>query len=127
MTVATKVEWLEQLPSDCPPNSAYPPEDFVCFRLMSFDPPHIEDFYSQRRMNPQKTYKTPECRARSLSILSDLNSLEDMMKFPTLRNKIPFKITLSPESGPIMQTGKPSHYSWWVKADYQKHILLEAV
>ena len=65
-------EWAEDLPSKCPPKTAIIPQYQTFYRLVKQFPPTEEDFYSHRKLYPNKYFKTNECRVHSLSIFSSL-------------------------------------------------------
>jgi hypothetical protein len=112
-------EWAEDLPSKCPPKTAIIPQYQTFYRLVKQFPPTEEDFYSHRKLYPKKNFKTNECRVHSLSIFSSLKECAKLLKLPLHKNKKIIKLTLTPESGVILQTGNnPSHYSWWKKEKY---------
>jgi hypothetical protein len=112
-------DWAEELPPNCPPATATAPQYEVFYRLAKQFPPTPEDFYSHRKLYPQKTFHTTECRARSLSIFSNFEECRKLLKLPLHRQKKMLELILPPESGVILQTGTQlTHYSWWKTAKY---------
>lgn len=112
-------EWAEELPPNCPPESAFAPKYEAFYRLVKQFPPSQEDFYSHKKLYPKKHFKTNECRAHSLSIFSDPNECAKLLKLPLHKHKKIVQLTLPPESGVILPTGNhPTHYSWWKTATY---------
>ena len=108
------MEWFEELPEGCPPDDAYLPNNEQFFRLVEQYPPTETDFLSQRRLYPQKSFHTNECRARSLSMFSVLFECVNILKLPAHRNKRIIQLKLPNKSGVILQTGRAkTHYSWW--------------
>ncbi|OAD24065.1 hypothetical protein THIOM_000085, partial [Candidatus Thiomargarita nelsonii] len=111
---AKENEWAEDLPPKCPPEAAYAPNYETFYRLVKQFPPSEEDFYSHRKLYPEKSFNTNECRAKSLSIFSCFNECAKLLKLPLHRHKKIVQFILPPESGVILQTGNnPAHYSWW--------------
>lgn len=112
-------EWAEELPPNCPPSKATPPNYDTFYRLIPRFPPEKQDFFSHRKLFPTRKFKTNECRARSVSIFSELEECAKIRKLPAHRKKIIIQLTLSPESGVVLQTGRnKKHYSWWMKKGY---------
>jgi len=108
--------WFEPLPGGCPPPDATEPNNDIFFRLTKAYPPSESDFWSQRKLYPNKPFHTSECRAMSLSIYSDLEACLLIRKLNPHKEKKIIQITLPSESGVLKQTGKdPNHYSWWRK------------
>ena len=107
-------DWAEELPSDCPPDSAVPPQGEPYYRLAMSHPPTMEDFLSYRQLFPGRRFRTTECRARSCSVFSDIDSCAALSKLPAHRRKVVISVNLGPESGVVESTGRDrSHYSWW--------------
>jgi len=113
-------EWAEALPPNCPPKEADRPRDEEYFRLVRTIPPQEEDFFSQRRLFPDKQFKNvSECMARSCSILSSIPACTHIMKLPLHRGKKVVRISLPPQSGVLQQTSSnPHHFSWWRRKDF---------
>ena len=109
-----KIGWAEDLPPDCPPADAVAPQNNVFYRLVDNIPPVERDFWSHRKLNPNKNFNTTECVARSCSVLSDLEGCSLVIKLPTQRNKRIVQLTLPAQSGLVKKTGRNLyHYSWW--------------
>ena len=108
------VDWDEPLPNDCPPGDARKPQDETFYRLVELIPPSDHDFWSQRKLYPEKGFYANECVARSCSLLSNRASIIDLLKLPAHRSKTVVELTLPPHSGVVKKTSKnPDHYSWW--------------
>jgi hypothetical protein len=107
-------EWAEYLPPNCPPELAIAPKHEIFYPLVKQFPPLEKDFFSHRKLYPNKPFKTNECRVCSLSIFSDLDECAKLLKLPLHKHKKIVQLILPPESGVILQTGNnPTHYSWW--------------
>lgn len=108
-----RYEWVEELPQDCPPTEAVPPNNDAYFRLVNI-PVSSQDFDSHRRLFPKKFFRVSECVARSTSLFSNLSACVEMRKFPLHRGKKLVRLILPPDSGLVMSTGeKDDHLSWW--------------
>ena len=105
--------WYEELPEQCPPSDAFTPKEFVCYRLCGSQRVVDSDFLSHRHLYPTKTFNAPECRARSISVFKKKEDLSGILKLALHRNKAIVKLTLNPNDGVAMKTGKDSHHSWW--------------
>ena len=114
MTVINiQYEWIEDLPRNCPPTEAVPPNNDTFFRLVNI-PVSNQDFESNRRLFPKRFFKVSECVARSTSLFSNPHVCVEMRKFPLHKKKKLAQIILPPESGLVMSTGeRNNHFSWW--------------
>ena len=118
MSVEKIENWKEPLPEDCPPVDATSPNNELYFRLVTQDPPLESDFYSNRKLFPLLHFNTSECVARSISIFKCIKSCGQIRKLPAHKNKLIAKLTLSAEAGLIKKSGRPKHYSWWIRKDF---------
>jgi hypothetical protein len=118
--------WFEKLPENCPPNDAINPINFFCFRLTTHSPPTEKDYFSQRKIYPEKKFHVNECRARSLSVFNEKSDCENIIKLPPHRGKHIIALRLFPECGVIKKTGRStSHFSWWVLSGFLSHLIIE--
>ena len=106
-------KWDEPLPTGCPPQDAIAPTGNAYFRLVDSVPPTDRDFWSQRRLFPEKAFRVDECTARACSLISDIDRCVGLLKLPTQKNRKVVAFTLRADSGLIKDTGKWYHYSWW--------------
>ena len=86
-----KMIWYEQLPEQCPPMDAQPCGG-TYYRIANGNPVTEGDFYSQRKLHPNKVFTglgVDECIARSISLFAD-----------------------------VKKTFSDSHYSWWRTVKY---------
>lgn len=108
------MEWSEELPLQCPPEKAVPPENVTFYRFVSSTPLKEEDFFSLRKMCPAKVFNVDECTVRAISVHDTIEASKSLLKFPRFKKMKLVEISLTPESGVVLQTGKDSsHYSWW--------------
>ena len=84
------IMWFEDLPENCPPKDAVEPSDFLCFRLVSKCPPTKEDYFSLRKIYPDKTFNANECRARSLSVFNEKSECEKYTSYQLTVRKLLF-------------------------------------
>ncbi|MCQ2250385.1 MAG: hypothetical protein MJZ66_04675 [Bacteroidales bacterium] len=112
------MEWFENLPLQCPPSDAVAC-DGNFYRIANGNPAESEDFFSQRKMNPNKEFKgVDECIARAISVFLDKSDAERIMKLPKFKNATLALVFLFPKDGVIKKTFKNSHYSWWRSNDF---------
>ena len=119
--------WAEDLPDNCPPGCAKQPNSEEFYRLVTSLPPTEQDFWSNRKLYPDREFEVDECRARSLSILKDHSQCIALRKYPTLKNKTAVKLVLPMDAGVIKRTGRKTHYSWWRRAGFDPIPICEAV
>jgi hypothetical protein len=113
------MSYREPLPEGCPPAAA---EEIAAprevFRLVRNSPPKLEDFRSQRAEKPNATFQVTECQSRGLSVFAERQDSERALKLPTLRGRLICRLRLEAGAGPIQQTGRPSHHTWWPLATF---------
>ncbi len=111
--------WYEPLPEQCPPNDAKKPQNDIVYRAVQSNPPIDSDFISHRAIWPHKIFKVSECRARSVSVFTEVDACINLTKLPKQKGKIVAKMILPPQSGVIKRTGRcRSHMSWWRAASF---------
>ena len=125
------MNYCELLPEGCPPDGA---EEIAAqrdvFRLVRSNPPTLEDFRSQREERPNAVFHgVTECQARGLYVYADRLVSQKATKLPRLRGRAVCRVTLEAGAGRILQTGGPSHHTWWPLAtfDILAHCEMEAV
>lgn len=106
-------EWDEPLPLGCPPEDACDPDGRTFFRMVESEPPTDRDFWSHRRLWPEKQFRVSECRARSVSVFERREDCAKLLKLPVHKEKSVVKLSLARGSGVVKQTGDYSHHSWW--------------
>lgn len=122
--------WFETLPEQCPEKDAIQPNGSTFFRVVETENIKCKDFWSHRKIWPHKVFKTPECRARSVSIFQEATQCQRILLLPNNKEKKIAAITLPNSSGLIKKTGKePGHYSWWRSNEFDplEHASLYAV
>lgn len=116
------VEMADELPPNCPPDSAYPPNGKAFFRMAFQFPPTEEDFFSKRRQGgPNKNFLgVDECIVRSVSLYDNLDDMLNGRRLPRLKRKsFIVRIILPTNSGLISKTFRSkSHFSWWRSKGY---------
>lgn len=106
--------WFENLPENCPPRNSASPNGETYYRLAENTDIKCSDFWSHRKLWPKKQFKVPECRARSVSVFSEIDACADLRKLKVHEGKSVVSIVLNKESGKVQQTGHSLfHYSWW--------------
>ena len=112
--------WYEQLPPHCPPVDATPCNGRF-YRIAKGNPVENGDFFSQRKLQPEKVFKglgIDECIARSISLFSDVNDIRRRLKLPKFRQANVAEVVLQPKDGVMKKTFSDSHYSWWRSMDF---------
>jgi hypothetical protein len=108
-------EWFEELPDQCPPEDAIECNG-VYFRIANGNPATSEDFFSQRKLQPDKIFKgegIDDCIVKSISLFSDKKEIEKRMKLPKFKKAVIAEVKLEPKDGKIKKTFGFAHYSWW--------------
>lgn len=113
------MEWAEELPNQCPPAEAVPPDNAAYYRYVQAMPLTEGEFHSHRMLFPLKPFNASECIARSLSVFSNPENIKNLAKLPSFRGKKLVEMILPPESGLIIRSGNTeNHYSWWRVKDF---------
>lgn len=115
------MNWYEQLPPLCPPTDTVPCEG-TYYRIAKGNPANDSDFFSQRRLQPDKTFTglgVDECIARAISLFSDVNDAARRLKLPKFRHANIAEVTLTPKDGVMKKTFSASHYSWWRTTSFE--------
>lgn len=112
--------YRESLPKSCPPEDS---EEIVAsravYRFVRTNPPREEDFHSQRAAKPTTSFGVDECRARGLSVFSDLDTCLKYKKLPNFKNRMVCCVRLDEGAGRIQRWGsEPAHHTWWPLAAY---------
>ena len=105
----------DELPEGCPPENADKiREETICYRLVHNDPAIVDDFRSQRTLEPNRDFGVSECRARGLSIfMQAADAVRVAQRSRNLRGAKLAQLTLNQGAGYIKQTGSGSHHTWW--------------
>jgi hypothetical protein len=109
------MDWFEDLPQYCPPPDATPSIG-TYYRIAEGDPTTSSDFFSQRKLQPNKVFKgqgVDECIARAVSLFQNIDDAKKRQKLPKFRPSVIACVTLEPKDGMIKKTFRDSHYSWW--------------
>lgn len=114
------MNFCEPLPEGCPPDGA---DEIAArrdvFRLVRKNPAGLDDFRSQRAEQPEAKFpNVTECQARGLSVFAERGDSEKAKKLPKLRERLICRVRLEAGAGHILQTGRPSHHTWWPLADF---------
>lgn len=107
--------WFEELPPSCPPFDSVEC-DGTYFRVSHGNPAESEDFFSQKRLAPNKVFKgegIDDCIVRAVSVFALLEDAKRLLKFPKFKHANIAVVSLRPMDGKIKKTFKNSHYSWW--------------
>jgi hypothetical protein len=115
------MSYLKPLPDNCPPaESEEITAERVVYRLVSANPPKLEDFRSQRAQRPEAVFLgVSECLTRGLSVHTEQSDSEKMRKLPRFRGSLVCRIRLANGAGQIQQTFQPSHHTWWPLAAFE--------
>lgn len=108
-------QWFEELPPSCPPFDSVEC-DGTYFRVSHGNPAESEDFFSQKRLAPNKVFKgegIDDCIVRAVSVFALLEDAKKLLKLPKFKHANIAVVSLRPMDGKIKKTFRNSHYSWW--------------
>ena len=107
-------EWPAHFPPCCPPTDAAPLSGIV-YMLVATNPPTATD--TECAMD-RGTHKNGDpCLRASLSCARDANHLTELRKAVTrLKGHMVAAASLDATHGKIKQTGRPGHFSMWLRA-----------
>ena len=117
--------WFEELPLQCPPADAKTPSG-TFYRLAENSTATCKDFWSHRKLYPNRSFNTTECIARSVSIFNSKTSLEKLKKLSLHKDKTIVAINLNESAGVLKKTGQDeSHFSWWRLSSFNplEHVI----
>ena len=122
------MKWFEELPEQCPPADAEPANGMY-YRIVGGIPSKTEDYFSQRRLQPTKTFHgegIDECVIRSVSLFDSIDAATKRLLLPKFRTHKVAVVQLEEKDGVVKKTFGPSHYSWWrtEEFDYTKAKLV---
>lgn len=112
--------WFEELPPFCPPADAMPCHGRF-YRIANGNPAEDSDFYSQRKLQPDKVFKgagIDECVARAVSLFAEADDAKRRLKLPKFRNAQMVEVLFEPKDGMMKKTFSDSHFSWWRSKDF---------
>jgi hypothetical protein len=107
--------WPSFFPPSCPPPAAQP-DSIEAFRLVSNDPPLPSDFLPTVQEAPHRSFGPDQvCIACGVSVFRTAADAErTRARFKPLRHKRVARGTIEPEDGLLLQTGQPTHTTWWL-------------
>ena len=111
--------YRESMPDNCPPDTADEiTSPRLVYRLVRNNPPTDDDFRSQQAEKPTAQFNVSECRARGVSLFTNLGDAERQTRRRSLRHLIPCPVILAAGAGRIQKTSGSSHYTWWPYDSY---------
>lgn len=120
------MNWPSFFPPQCPPSKAKDACGEV-FRVVSSQPPSVNDFECYAQMCPER-WKS-NCEASGLSVFTTKSdALRLMRRVPALGNLIASG-NLSPEAGKLIHTPRHgnSHHTWWAPDGFVHASIFEVV
>ena len=105
--------YRENLPGDCPPDTAIR-QTKKLYRLIGSFPPSESDFTSQwqERSDKREEWEEIECKAKGLSLFVSPRVALQKAKVRKMTQTQVCEVNITPASGPIEQTNSV-HYTWW--------------
>lgn len=93
--------WFESLPESCPPADSEKCQG-IYYRVAIGNPAQSEDFFSQKKLAPDKTFTgegIDECIVRAVSVFSELTDAKRLLHIPAdTRSAFPVISVQSPVS-----------------------------
>ena len=115
-------------PDQCPPKTSSEAKGDL-FRFVNNDPPQATDFVSYHSLGI-KYRKSQHCEACGLSVLFSETYVKQLWKAtPFVRKKYKYvaKGMVTPDWGKIAQTGRSSHYTWWVPEGKSPELIFSVI
>lgn len=124
------MDWVENLPPQCPPSNAVPPEG-VYYRAVS-EKCTENDFIPYARLYPNRKYiGVKACISMALSIHTSVEECAEATKLPALQKQGQThvaKIILTEKDGLVWKgNDKGTHYSWWRTHDFTIENAVESI
>ena len=125
----TAVIWPSFFPPQCPPSEASDASAEV-FRLVSSNPPTVNDFESWAQRSPKKW--GAHCKASGLSVFTAMSdALRLVRRVPGISapGELIACANLSPETGKLMHTPRDgnSHHTWWAPDGFDHTAVFKVV
>lgn len=116
-----QLAWPDDMPTQCPPESAAP-QEMTVFRFTKSSPPTPLDFQRPVDLPNNRPDAMNPCTDFALSVLTDETDIELMRKIvPGMAKRHVSRALIRREHGlflnsPILEFGDPieSHFDWWV-------------
>jgi len=111
-------EWPTHFPVGCPSDINSLPTDGEIFRLVTSNPPTMDDAKSVLELGQYRG--KPECQRAGLSCFLTLTDVvHKQMSVPRLQDHLIGKAVLDQHHGRIAQTGNDlTHHTLWLKAEH---------
>lgn len=108
--------WPDYFPDQCPPAESRL-DTLVVYRLVEATPPTALDFQPTVLESPHRQFPPDKlCMACGVSVFKDAeDARRSRDKYKPLRNKKIARGTITPEDGLVLETGKPTHVTWWLQ------------
>ena len=108
--------WPEYFPEQCPPPNARR-ENVQVYRLVGNSPTTAEDFQPTIVEFPHREFTSHQiCMACGVSVFRELSdALKIRASYKGLRQKKIAFGSISESDGLVLQTGKPTHITWWLQ------------
>lgn len=119
--------WPDYFPDQCPPAEARR-DTIQVYRLVGSSPPTVHDFLPTVVEAPHRQFPADKlCLACGVSVYRDAaDAMKQRAKYKPLRDKLLAKGTIMPEDGPILETGRLSHVTWWLQTS-TPHVRFDEV
>lgn len=114
MSPTNGFDFLEPLPTSCPPEKVVTPTEPVLWRLLRTSAHTAEDFDSQRKRLSSHKYPD-ECLARSVSLMTSLAACRAAVKSPRMvKMKFTHAVEVPCDPGlGVWHKDQPTHVNWW--------------
>lgn len=108
--------WPEYFPEKCPPENSRS-EAHEVYRLVNGSTAVANDFLPTVVEAPHRPFPADmRCMACGVSVFGDVaDAIKTRAKFKALKFKHIAKGTITPSDGVILETGAPTHMTWWLK------------
>lgn len=114
--ISVPPEWPAHFPQACPPANAAD-LNRVLFLLVASNPPTMED--AKCAMDRKSHQNKPPCQRAALSCWESAEKTEELRdSVPRMRDFLVASAKLEPQHGKTQQTGRPGHYSVWLRSTF---------
>lgn len=108
--------WPNYFPEQCPPAEARQ-DTLLVYRLVEGSSPTARDFQPTIVESPHRPFPPDNlCMTCGVSVFKDLaDARRQREKYKPLREKKIARGTVMPADGSVLETGKPTHVTWWLQ------------
>lgn len=121
------LEFAEQLPAGCPPQSACAPETRSVWRIVPSETPTENDFRSHAFLKKPLPERICACVASSCSVFSPSKRKPKIFGLPKFKKKFVATFEIDKDSGLIDENFTTGHIDFWMYKGFDPTLKIKSV